>query len=73
MKEPTKDEWRRIAEGFEKFTNFPNCIGAIDGKHIRIMKPIESGSLYYNYKHFYSTVLVALCDANYCFIFVDIG
>lgn len=73
MKEPTKDEWRLIAEGFEKFTNFPNSIGAIGGKHIRIIKPIESGSLYYNYKHFYSTVLLALCDANYCFIFVDIG
>ncbi|XP_044746944.1 protein ALP1-like [Coccinella septempunctata] len=73
MKEPTKEKWKEIAEGFEKFTNFPNCIGAIDGKHIRIIKPVESGSLFYNYKNFHSTVLLAICDANYCFISVDIG
>lgn len=73
MKEPTKEEWKQISTGFEKYSNFPNCIGAIDGKHIRIIKPVESGSLYYNYKNFYSTVLLAVCDANYCFISVDIG
>lgn len=34
---------------------------------------MHSGSLNYNYKHFCSTILLALCDANYCFIAVDIG
>lgn len=73
MQEPTKEKFEEISKGFEKYTNFPNCIGAIDGKHIRIIKPVESGSLYYNYKNFHSTVLLAVCDANYCFISVDIG
>lgn len=36
MKEPSTEEWMEIARGFEKYTNFPNCIGAVDGKHIRI-------------------------------------
>jgi len=73
MPEPTQEHWLKIAETFLSVTNFPNCIGAIDGKHIRIVKPAHSGSLYYNYKHFFSTVLLAICDANYCFIAVDIG
>ncbi|XP_060855047.1 uncharacterized protein LOC132932697 [Metopolophium dirhodum] len=73
MPEPKQEDWLKIADTFLNVTNFPNCIGAIDGKHIRIVKPAHSGSLYYNYKHFFSTVLLAVCDANYCFIAVDIG
>lgn len=33
---PTEEQWKSIADGFEMKWNFPNCIGAIDGKHIRI-------------------------------------
>lgn len=73
MPEPTQEHWLKTAETFLSVTNFPNCIGAIDGKHIRIVKPAHIGSLYYNYKHFFPTVLLAVCDANYCFIAVDIG
>jgi len=32
-----------------------------------------SGSLYYNYKRFFSILLLALVDANYFFIPVDVG
>jgi hypothetical protein len=37
------------------------------------MKPEHSGSLYYNYKHFLSIASLALSDADYRFIAVDIG
>ncbi|KAL4706681.1 hypothetical protein ACJJTC_014436 [Scirpophaga incertulas] len=30
MKVPSTEEWMEIATGFEKYTNFPNCIGAVD-------------------------------------------
>jgi len=65
----TENRWREIAEGFQKYCQFPNCIGAIDGKHVRI-----SGSLYYyNYKIFFSIVLSAIVDAKYNLIYIDVG
>lgn len=45
----------------------------MDGKHIRIVPPPRSGAQYYNYKNFYSIVLMALVNSNYEFIFVDVG
>lgn len=72
MPEMTKERWEEVAKGFEMYANFPNCIGAIDGKHIRLVQPKGTGSLYYNYKLYFSTVLLAVCDANYSFIYVDI-
>jgi hypothetical protein len=50
----------------------PNCTGATDEKHVRIKMPSDSGSLFYNYKHFFSILLLALVDGNYCFILVDV-
>ena len=57
--------WLSIATVFMKEANFPNCNGAIDGKHIKINYPTPSGSLYYNYKKYYSIVLLAVVDAYY--------
>lgn len=29
----------------------PNCIGALDGKHVCLIQPPESGFMYYNYRY----------------------
>lgn len=29
--------------------------------------------MFYNYKNFYSIVLLAMCDSDYCFTYVNIG
>jgi len=68
-----KSDWIRTADEFYERTNFPNCIGAVVGKHIRTRKPNKSGSQFFNYKNFFSTVLVAVADADYCFISVEVG
>nr|CAI5870097.1 unnamed protein product [Callosobruchus analis] len=52
--------------------NFPHCLGAVDGKHCMIQAPINSGN-YFNYKQYFSIVLLGMADANYCPIFAEVG
>lgn len=69
----TEVEWRAIARGFEERWQFPNCLGAIDGKHVRIVPPPGSVATFYNYKKFYSIVLMACANANYEIIWCEAG
>ncbi|KAL3189287.1 hypothetical protein MRX96_002954 [Rhipicephalus microplus] len=70
---PTEEEWREMAAGFCNRWQFPNCVGAVDGKHIQIKCPRNGGSLYFNYKRTHSIVLMAVVDSQYLFRLVNVG
>lgn len=67
------EDWKIVADKFQTMWQFPHCIGAVDGKHISFRPPRSDGSKYRNYKGKDSIILLALVDADYKFIFVDIG
>lgn len=73
MPVPNEKNWLHIEQGFNNRWNFPHCIGAIDGKHVAINAPPNSGSTFFNYKKYYSTVLLGLVDYEYKFIAIDAG
>ena len=45
----------------------------IDEKHVSVKSPLNSGLLYYNYKSFFSMILMAICEACYFFSLFDIS
>ena len=67
----TAEEWRKVARDYYTLWNFPNCLGALDGKRILMNKPANSGSEFFDYKGHFSVILMALVDANYKFLYVD--
>lgn len=73
MPEPTTEKLKQNAEKFFERWNYPNCVSAIDGKHVRIFCPKNSGSCFFNYKDYFSVVVLAMVDAEYKFVAVDVG
>ena len=61
------------SEGFEHKRGFPQAVGAVDGTHIPIICPEDSGADYYNRKCFYSIIMQAVVDYQGLFIDVYIG
>lgn len=50
MPPPAKEDLAHISGEFYKKWNIPNCVGALDGKHVEIQCPKYSGSVYFSYK-----------------------
>ena len=72
----TADDFRTCMEEMEGEWQFPFCFGAFDGCHIPIKCPhggAEACKEFYNFKNFYSIVLMALVDSKYRFIWASAG
>ncbi|KAK4884078.1 hypothetical protein RN001_000349 [Aquatica leii] len=73
MPPPTQETWKKTSTRFKEMWHFPNCIGGIHGKPIDIQCPINAGSNFYNYNGCHLVVLLAIVDADYNLIAIDIG
>ncbi len=69
----SSQEWKRVADQFADCWQMYHAIGAIYGKYVLIKCPKMSGLLFYNYKGFYSIILLTLVDGDYTFLWVDVG
>ncbi|KAK3929536.1 Putative nuclease [Frankliniella fusca] len=70
----TEESMARTMDGFWERWDFPNMIGALDGKHVNMQnQPNAREGEWLNYKGDFSMVLLGMCDANYKFVYVSIG
>ena len=67
------DDWLKMAKEFQTKWNFPHILGPPDGKNIALHAPHHAGSKFYNYKNFHGIVLMALVDADYKCIYIDVS
>ncbi|XP_025202211.1 protein ALP1-like [Melanaphis sacchari] len=73
MQKPNKAQWKRISQRFKSLWNLSNCIGSLDGKHIRIEKLPNTDSSNLNYKAYHSIVLLGCSDADGFFTMIETG
>ena len=62
----------KIAEAFGDRWNFPDCLGAINGKHSP-RYPIKSDSYYLTHKSYPRITCLFAVDNDYKLIFIDVG
>ena len=69
----TASKWLEISEKFSQRWNFLNTIGAINGKHIVLEQPCNSGSHYRNYKGSDCIIFLAVVGPEYEFLYAEVG
>ncbi|CAN7946620.1 unnamed protein product, partial [Ixodes hexagonus] len=70
---PRTSELAEHLRQFAAVTGFPQGMGALDGCHIEVSPPKDHATDYNNYKGWYSTILLAVVDHNYKFMYVNVG
>ncbi|XP_037528482.1 uncharacterized protein LOC119405714 [Rhipicephalus sanguineus] len=58
---------------FAAVAGFPQGVGALDGCHIEVCPPQDHATDYYKYKGWYSTILLAVVDHHYKFMYTNVG
>ena len=68
----TAAEWEKIESRFRDRWNFPHCVGAVDGKHVRI-QGCGVGAMYHNYKGSHSIIMMIAAGGDYEVVWADVG
>jgi hypothetical protein len=74
----TDEDQKRVMDGFKRACKIPGCLGAIDGSLIPMRKPTKEAAnqdsdSYYGYKGFIASLLLAVCDADMLFTYINAG
>ena len=69
----SENEWLEIMKRTNERWPFTNSCAVADGKQVGIICPNHAGSEYYNYKGFYSVVLLKFVDYDYKFLIAEAG
>ena len=64
----TKEEVEEHARNFYNRYGFPHCIGAVDGTHKKIKRPVDNPTDYVNRKGNFTLNCQGTVRYNYCFI-----
>lgn len=64
---PTGDRVQEVIDGFKAMKDLCDCIGAIDGSHIRITARKEDNDVHINRKRYPSIQLQCVCDHSLLF------
>lgn len=70
---PSRATWRESAEQFRSIRKYPRGVGSMDGRHFRCFGPRCSEISYYNYKGFFSLVLLVVVNGAYRILALDLG
>ena len=72
----TNDEFKETLVDMDAELQFPYAFATFDGSHLSIKCPSgeqEAMKYYYNFKNFYTVILLGLVDINYRFIWATLG
>ncbi|XP_017772719.1 PREDICTED: putative nuclease HARBI1 [Nicrophorus vespilloides] len=67
---PSEEQWEEISLDFYTKWQIPNCVGAVDGKHISVRAPNRSSSAY---RKDLSIFVFGICDSKNDFTYVDVS
>jgi hypothetical protein len=65
MTPPAEQEWINMKYCFKKQKNSFKCAGARYSKHIKTINPRDGGSLFYNYKKNFASIILVVTVNSY--------
>ena len=69
----SREKWLEIYRKFEQRWNYPHALRAIYGKYVRVVKPNNGSSYFYNYKHTDSIIPLVIAGPQYECLCADVG